>query len=327
MKKLNIILNLLVIAFIIGSIYLGDKIFFPQTIPNKNYQLIIEKDQTIRALATKLYADRIISDDLIFRTTLRLLHKDKKVTAGLYVLTGSMSMWHLIMRITNGRPDEISISILSGWNINQLRNYIDSLDNIKHLTLGMSNLELQNSLKLSMPGLEGLFYPTTYFIAPGQTDLEIYQQAYKLMQAKLTALFNKRTTNTMYNSPYQLLTMASLIEKETGRTQDMFLISTVFNNRLRHNMKLQDDPAVFYGLGNKKVVKRIDFRIDTPYNTYLHYGLPPTPICIPSENALLAASAPLNDPKLLYFIAIGNGNTRFSSTYQQHLRLIKQHLN
>lgn len=326
MKKLSLVfLNVLVIVFIIGAIYIGNIVFFPRELPNRNYHLIIEKNQSILNLANKLYMDKVISDEFIFRATLRLLNKDRLVTAGLYILNNSTSMWRLITRITNGRPDEISITILSGWNINQLRSYIDNLDHIRHLSLSMSNAELQNNLKIKYPGLEGLFFPTTYFIAPGQTDLEIYQQAYKLMLTKISTLFEIRNKYTAYKSPYQLLTMASLIEKETANPQDMISVSTVFNNRLRRNMRLQDDPAVFYGLGNKKTIKRSDFQINTPYNTYLHYGLPPTPICIPSVNALLAATAPFNESRLLYFIAIGHGATRFFTSYKQQLRLIKKH--
>jgi len=120
--------------------------------------------------------------------------------------------------------------------------------------------------------------------------------------------------------------MASLIQKETSDKMDMYQVSTVFNNRLRVNMRLQDDPAVFYGLNNKEKIIRSDFKTDTPYNTYLHNGLPPTPICTPSQNALNAAANPGDDYKLLYFVAIGNGKTKFSYTYDEHSQAVTQYL-
>jgi UPF0755 protein len=152
------------------------------------------------------------------------------------------------------------------------------------------------------------------------------QNAYKLMQTKLSAVWQVKNTNALYTTPYQLLTMASLIQKETNNESDMLQISTVFNNRLRSNMRLQDDPAVFYGLGNKDVITRADFAIDTPYNTYLHNGLPPSPICIPSQAALNAAANPGDDYKLLYFIAIGNGKSKFSTSYQEHTEAVNKYL-
>ena len=258
----------------------------------------------------------------IFRLILEISHKDRKVTAGLYFLKGPISTWGLIERITNGRPDEISVTFLDGWSFTQIRNYLNGLSDIQHLLLKMSDTDVKNMLKIDYPNLEGLFFPETYFIAPGQSDIEVLQIAYRLMQSKLTDLYLNRSAFAQYTSPYQLLIMASLIQKESANPEDMYLISTVFNNRLRIHMKLQDDPAVFYGLsGKKSVIRRPDFQIDTPYNTYLHEGLPPTPITTPSYTALAAASQPLNRPTLLYFIAVGHGRTRFSTTYSQHLSI------
>jgi UPF0755 protein len=148
------------------------------------------------------------------------------------------------------------------------------------------------------------------------------------MQGKLSKLYLSKSATAKYTSPYQLLIMASLIYKETARVEDMYLVSTVFNNRLHRGMKLQDDPSVFYGLRYRKdgKVTRSDFQIDTPYNTYLRLGLPPTPICTPSDMALKAASQPLDRPELTYFVAIGKGKTQFSATYDQHIVAVNKYL-
>ncbi|MDQ5920985.1 MAG: hypothetical protein QG673_1041 [Pseudomonadota bacterium] len=324
--RIKFLAKLILLAFIFGAAFVGYVVFYPYHIPNNSYQLIVNKDEGIPAIAEDLAKHDIIQSKFMFRELLRLLGKDKKVTAGLYFLKNSASIWALVHRITNGKPDQISVTIIDGWSFTQLQSYINSLQNIQHITSKYSQDEIKVALKISYANLEGAFYPSTYFVAPNQTDLEIYQQAYRLMQNKLVNYYTTRSTSTSYTNPYQLLTMASLIQKETSNNQDMVLVSTVFNNRLRKGMKLQDDPSVFYGLRHLPSVTRKDFQIDTPYNTYLRYGLPPTPICIPSNAALLAASQPLDKPELLFFVAIGAGKTKFSNTYSEHKSAINKYL-
>ncbi len=322
-KKASLISKILLLSFIVTTIYIGNVIFYPVAIPNHEYQLIISKDQSIANIAYTLEEQNIIKNHRALTLLLRLLRKDKKVTAGMYILKDSISAWSLVKRITNGKPDQISITIADGWNIVTLRNYINSLDNIKHLSINMSESELRSALNIHALSLEGLFYPSTYFIAPGQTDLEIYENAYKMMQNKVDDIYSHKNGYASINNSYQLLILASLIEKETGDKDDMFLVSTVFSNRLRVGMKLQDDPAVFYGLHNKMTITRKDFLIDTPYNTYTHFGLPPTPICIPSLNALIAASQPESKTNIYYFVAV-DGKTKFSETYKEHVSKVKK---
>lgn len=326
MKRIPKVSKIILVSFIVFAFYFGNLLFFPHTIPNGSYTLIVDKNETITGIANDLESNSIIPDARALKVLLRLWGKDRKVAAGMYILKGSMSTWGIADRITNGHPDQISVTIIDGWSIEQLRAYINKLDNIQHITNGYSDKQLQDSLKINWPNLEGAFYPSTYFVAPNQTDLEIYQQAHRLLLNKLDQFYNTRTENTVYTGPYQLLVMASLIQKETGRLDDMYMVSAVFNNRIRKGMKLQDDPAVFYGLKNQEKVTRKDFQIDTPYNTYLRFGLPPTPICIPSDNALLAASKPLDNNEILYFVAIGSGKTKFSKTYDEHKTAVGKYL-
>jgi UPF0755 protein len=326
-QKLNLFFKIILVAFVVMAIYVGNVVFFPQKIPNGQYQIIVNKHQNLFELATVLERENIIKDRRVFLILLRALNKDTKVAAGLYFLKNPISIWGLIARLTNGRPDQISITLIDGWFFEQIRDYINGIPEIKHITSGMTEAELKAALKIETPNLEGLFYPSTYFIAPGQTDLEIYQHAYKIMQDKLAAIYATRSQSTDYTSPYQLLIMASLIERETANVKDMYLVSTVFNNRIRAKMKLQDDPSVFYGLRkNSSKVVRSRFQYDTPYNTYLHYGLPPTPICTPSLNALNAAAHPEDKPKLYFFVAVGSGKTKFSATYNEHLTAVNRYL-
>ncbi len=325
--KFKLLAKVLLVGFVFCASILGYTVFYPYKIPNNSYQLVVDVNESVSGISTDLSEHDIIKNKFIFRSLLRLLRRDRNVAAGLYFLKNSMSTWDIIARITNGKPDQISVTFIDGWSIEQVRNYVNGLSNIQHTTDKLTDEELRSSLKIEYPSLEGLFYPSTYFIAPNQTDLEIYQQSYRLMQRKLTELYAKRSTVSVYSNPYQMLTMASLIQKETSNKEDMFLVATVFNNRIKNSMKLQDDPSVFYGLKHQKTVRRKSFQIDTPYNTYTRFGLPPTPICIPSYKAMLAASQPQDNPDLLYFLAIGSGKTKFSKTYSEHKSAINKYLN
>ena len=326
LRKVSIFYKIILLTFLFFTIYIGNLVFFPEELPTPEFHIIINKNQNLTKLADKLVEQNVIKNRRAFLIVLKLLNKDKKVTAGLYILKHPYSLWGLVQRITNGHPDQISITILDGWTFAQLKQYVDSLDDVKHLTSSQTEKDIQNTLKIKSPNLEGIFYPDTYYIAPNQTDLEIYQQAYNLMQLKMESLYLNRNPSANVKSAYQLITLASLIQKETANSEDMFLVSTVFNNRLKIGMKLQDDPAVFYGLRGREKVTRRDFQIDTPYNTYVHDGLPPTPICIPSFDALNAAAKPLDNTEVLYFVAIGNGRTKFSTSYKEHKTAVNKYL-
>lgn len=324
--KFKLLYKFILIIALLFFIYVGNIIFFPHQLISKTYTIVINKNQNIHSVANELYINHVISNKYLFLGLLKFLKKDRKVTAGLYNLKSPISLWGLIKRITSGNPDQISITIIDGWTFKDLKQYIDSLQEIKHITINQSENDIKTLLKINYKNLEGLFYPDTYFIAPNQTDLEIYQQAYNKMQQIIESNFKSKNQYSTVKTPYELLTLASLIIKETGKVDDMYLVSTVFNNRLRIGMKLQNDPAVFYGLKYKTKVIRQDFKINTPYNTYLNKGLPPTPICIPSLNAIKSASQPLNKSNIYYFIAIGNGKTKFSENYQEHKNAIDNYL-
>lgn len=325
-SKLKLLQKTFLVLVVLFVAYIGNVVFFPRPIPNKRLEIIINKDQNMHHLASQLEAEDVIANRHIFLWILRTTGYDRKILAGLYVLHGNVSMWDVISRIASGKPDQISVTIIDGLRFLQIKEYIDGLQNIKHITANMSEEQLKLLLRISATNLEGVFYPSTYFIAPGQSDLEIYNHAYNLMKNKLDMIFAKRAKNTHYTTAYQMLILASLIQKETANNNDMLQVATVFNNRLGLGMRLQDDPAVFYGLHNVDKIERKDFLIDTKYNTYLHAGLPPTPICIPSESAIIAASQPLNNPKLLYFIAVGKGETKFAPSYDKHKAMIKKYL-
>jgi UPF0755 protein len=328
MKKPSLFFQVIIFLFIsliLSLSIISYYLFSPITLP-KNYRLIIAKGESVRKISNKLVKENIITSANLFNYIIKISHKDTKISAGAYLLPSSISLWDLALRLTNGKPDQISITLLDGWNFKQIKAQLKQEPQLTHTTESMSEEQILQQLNLPYGRMEGLLYPATYFIAPQQTDLELMQQASQLMQQKLTQIWQQRSLTTQYTNPYQLLIMASLIQKETNNHQDMYQIAAVFNNRLRHNMRLQDDPAVFYGLDNKEVIKRADFAIDTPYNTYLHNGLPPTPITTPSLEALKAAANPTANDKILYFIAIGQGKSKFFTNYTDHTKAVNYYL-
>ncbi|MCE2705597.1 MAG: endolytic transglycosylase MltG [Proteobacteria bacterium] len=326
MNRKGLFTKIILLLFLFFTFYIGNLVFFPQQLPSNEYRITVNKNQSLSKLAVLLEDQKVIKSSKVFLYLLELLRKDKKINAGVYILKHPISLWGIVFRLSNGQPDQISITILEGWTFLQLKQYIDTLEDIQHITTNQTETDIKNTLKINLPNLEGVFLPDTYFIAPNQTDLEIYQQAYKLMQLKIESLYSNRSPIAHVNSPYQLLILASLVQKETNNVTDMYLISTVFNNRLRVGMKLQDDPAVFYGLRGRDKVTRSDFLVDTPYNTYLHTGLTPTPICIPGLDALKASANPMDKQNVYYFIGIGGGRTKFSETYKDHMGAVSKYL-
>jgi UPF0755 protein len=175
--------------------------------------------------------------------------------------------------------------------------------------------------RLGYPGEhpEGYFYPDTYHFQGGTTDVVFLEHAYQRLQSVLEHQWEKRNKNLPLQSPYEALILASIVEKETGKAEERPMIAGVFIRRLAKGMKLQTDPTVIYGMGVsfKGNISRRDLVTDTPYNTYVHAGLPPTPICMPGEAAINAVLHPA-DGKALYFVAKGDGSHYFSATLEEH---------
>ena len=178
---------------------------------------------------------------------------------------------------------------------------------------------------LGSPGLspEGRFFPDTYSYAKGSSDLAVLRRAHAAMRKRVETAWSQREADSPLKSPDELLTLASIVEKETGRAEDRPMVASVFVNRLRLRMPLQTDPTVIYGLGERfdGNLRRKDLLADTPYNTYTRAGLPPTPIAMPGRDSLMAAIRPASS-KALYFVARGDGTSQFSETLADHNRAV-----
>ena len=287
----------------------------PLTLPAPQLQITLEEGTTLKALATQLRKQGVVQSAWLFTLLGRLTGQASQLRAGSYLLDRPLSPWQLYAMIREGKGLQSSVRFIDGWNLAEVRAALNSAPDLRHDTVAMSNAQLAAALGIREPTPEGMFFPDTYFYAPGSSDLDVLRRAYALEEQKLAAAWAARAPGLPYQSSYQALIMASLIEKETAQADERPLIAAVFLNRLRLNMKLQTDPTVIYGLGSRYDgnLTRADLEIDTPYNTYTRYGLPPTPIALAGEAALLAALHPAHSAAL-YFVARGDGTHQFSDT-------------
>ena len=289
------------------------------------YRVKIAPQSGLTAIAEQLSGQGITTNSLTFQLAARALFVGSKLKPGTYLLTPRASLSDVLLQIARGDRVRESIAIIPGMTIWQVRALIDAHPALIHQTRGMSAKELMQALNLSYPGDEGLFYPDTYIFDPDDFDIAIYRRASQAMQKQLTAAWRQKEIGLPLKTPYELLVLASIVEKETGRSSDRSLVAAVFVNRLNLNMPLQTDPTVIYGIGPKfdGNLRKADLRRDSPYNTYMHKGLPPTPIAMPSKESLQAVIHPAKSDAI-YFVARGDGSSHFSKTLREHENVVDQ---
>jgi UPF0755 protein len=311
-------------AVIAGLLYCG--IFLLPAVPSSSntndgpvFKVKINPNSGLTSIAEQLSAQGLIINPLILHISARSLFVGSKLKPGTYLLPTGASIGKVLLQIARGDRVRESIAIIPGMTIWQLRALINSHSALIHQTKGMSNKELLQNLNLSYPSDEGIFLPDTYVFDPDEPDLNIYRRASMAMQKQLMQIWEQKEVDLPLKTPYELLILASIIEKETGRLSDRGMVSAVFNNRLDKGMPLQTDPTVIYGIGPKfdGNLRKADLRKDTAYNTYMHKGLPPTPIAMTSKESLLAAAHPAKS-NALFFVAKGDGNSYFSQNLKEH---------
>jgi len=256
----------------------------------------------------------------------RLSGQDRAIKAGSYEITPDMSPRTVLNMLARGEESLRSVTLVEGWTFKQFKQALAKADALKTSTQGMSDAEIMALLGRPDVHPEGRFYPDTYTYSKGSSDIAVMKRAMKAMDRQLAEVWSKKSAPIALASPEDLLILASIIEKETGRASDRPLISAVFHNRLKMGMRLQTDPTVIYGLGNAfdGNLRRIDLRTDTPYNTYTRSGLPPTPIAMPGKAALKAALDPTKS-SALYFVAKGDGSSHFSLSLNEHNQAVNKY--
>lgn len=241
------------------------------------------------------------------------------IKAGEYQFDRGITPARLLEQIVTGEMLQYSQTIVEGWNFRQLLDAVHSNEYLLHTLSDYSDAEIMEQIGHPGEHPEGRFLPDTYHFPRLTTDVAFLQRAYNAMALLLEKSWPDRAIDVEYKTPYEALIMASIVEKETALPSERKQIAGVFNRRLQKRMRLQTDPTVIYGLGRTfdGNIRRRDLRKETPYNTYLHRGLPPTPIAMPGRDAVLAALNPM--PGIdLYFVARGDGGHQFSANLEQH---------
>jgi UPF0755 protein len=262
----------------------------------------------------------------LFAMLARVSGKSGKIKAGSYELKPNTTPRALLTQLVRGEFAQEAVTIIEGWTFRQMRQTLAAAPNLKHDTAQLSDKELLAKIAPDYKSPEGLFFPDTYLFAKGSSELDIFKQAHKAMMERLRAAWEKRSPNLPYANPYEALIMASIVEKETGQKSERPMIAGVFVNRLRTGMLLQTDPTVIYGMGEKYEgkIRKKDLETDTPYNTYVRAGLPPTPIALPGVQSLEAALAPART-EALYFVSRGDGTSKFSDNLTEHNKAVNQY--
>ncbi len=298
----------------------------PLSLPEAGLTYDLEAGATIRNVARDLSAQGVLNKPLLLRLLARWNGQASQLKAGEYHLPSGITPPQLLEILSSAKVVQHALTIIEGWTFQQLMAAVRRHDALTQTLAGVEDEQIMSRLGLEGMHPEGRFYPDTYHFPKGTSDAEFLLRAYQRMQAFLQAAWEKRDQGLPLDDPYQALILASIIEKETGIPAERRKIAGVFIRRLQKGMRLQTDPTVIYGMGADYDgnIRRRDLTADTPYNTYVHKGLTPTPIAMPSGAAIEAALHP-EDGDALYFVATGDGGHHFSATLEAHNEAVRKY--
>lgn len=341
LKGLAYIISVIIVVLMIVTIFLlvDYKRFLrtPVTMPEAAMTFSIEQGDSVNKVVKNLrqadiqmagkspFQQRLAA--YYFRHLAKTTDKAGQLKVGTYQLRHNMTPPDLLDLFVSGKVIVHKVRFIEGKTFKQMLATLRAASDVEHTLAEVADDEVMKTLQPNEKHkAEGLFYPDTYVFADKTKDRDILNHAYHQMQKHLKSAWEARDKRIQLKTPYELLILASIIEKETALNSERKQISGVFHRRLAKGMRLQTDPTVIYGMGDKykgKIYKS-DLKKDTPYNTYRRKGLPPTPIAMPSLASLMAAGQPDNG-KSLYFVANGTGGHTFSDTYKQHLRAVRHY--
>jgi UPF0755 protein len=330
MKWLKALVGLSIVAVLVGGIGAGIAVWrfnAPVALPGASpVEFELAPGTSLKKTAAELARQGLVQEPELFVLAGRILGRAGSIKAGHYEITRPHSPRELLDKITRGDVTLAELTVIEGWSFRQLRAALDRHPDVRHDTAGLSDGELLAAIGASASSPEGLFFPDTYFFSKNSSDLDLLRRAYRTLQEHLAQAWGGRRPGLPLDDPYQALILASIVEKETGQEADRSMVAAVFANRLRLGMKLQSDPTVIYGMGERfdGDLRKKDLAADTPYNTYTRTGLPPTPIALPGRASLMAATQPA-DTKALYFVARGDGTSVFSDSLADHNRAVNRY--
>lgn len=326
LKSLITLFLLLISVALVGSVaaatwWLNE----PLKLKTSLVEVTIAPGASARAVVQTLSLSGVQSQPVLLYGWLRFSGAAHRIKAGNYELTPDITPRTLLVKLVKGDVAQRSVTLAEGLTFGQWRAILRAAPDLRADASGLSASQVMEKLGRTGVAAEGRFFPDTYIYPKGSSDLDLLRRAMQEMERRLALAWDLRTPDSPLKTPDEALILASIVEKESGHPGDRPLVAGVFNNRLRIGMRLQTDPTVIYGIGDKfdGNLRKIDLQTDTPWNTYTRAGLPPTPIAMPGMDALLAAVKPAKT-EALYFVARGDGTSEFSATLSDHNRAVRE---
>ncbi len=326
MRIIKFIILLGVLAIIGFAGYLAYYAKSPLNIPSASQEVSIKANSGLSSIANQLVDQGVINNKLLFVMLARVMGKESSLQAGEYTLNANVTPYELLLSLTSGKTTQAKITFIEGKTFRDMLANLEKNPAVTSTLQQLSNADIMALINPEQSHPEGLFFPDTYYFDRGTKDIVLLKRAHEIMTAKLEQAWQAREPGLPYKNSYEALIMASIVEKETGQASERPMIAGVFVNRMRIGMKLQTDPTVIYGMGDSfdGNIRRKDLRKDTSYNTYTRYGLPPTPIAMPSLASIEAALHPAKT-KALYFVGKGDGSHAFSNSLVDHNRAVAKY--
>lgn len=288
-------------------------------------RLVVKPGTSLGAIGAELAARGWMQRPYYFKFAGKLQGRAGSVQAGEYALHPPVTPLDLLDILVSGKVIQHSLTLVEGWTFRQVMEAVRQSPELAHTLASDRPRYVMSAIGRAGTFAEGRFFPDTYHFPAGTTDVQFLRRAFRTMSRILKEAWAHRDTGLPYQSAYQALILASLVEKETAVPAERPRIAGVFVRRLEKGMKLQTDPTIIYALGKNYDgdIRTRDLSIDSPYNTYLHAGLPPTPIGLPGQASIEAALHPASGTEL-YFVSRGDGTHKFSSTLSEHNAAVRK---
>lgn len=328
-RKLLISAVILLLAAVFAGIWINRdmqrQLHAPMNI-SRTETLVVKPGMSLTAIGRRLAERGWLSHPYYFILQVRLKGLSRRIKAGEYSVDPGMTPLQLLGKLIQGKVIQYSLTIPEGLTFSEIIRLVRDQPELRHTLPDDRPATVMQAIGKPGQSPEGRFYPDTYYFPRGTTDVEFLRRAYQTMTRVLEEEWQARDMGLPYKKPYDALIMASIIEKETAIPEERERIAGVFVRRLERGMRLQTDPTVIYALGKNfdGDIRRRDLSTQSPYNTYVHAGLPPTPIAAPGRESIHAALHP-EPGSALYFVSRGDGSHQFSSTLEEHNRAVAKY--
>jgi UPF0755 protein len=326
MRAIRRLFGLLLLAALAAGAWLYWFATHPLTPPATPFDFTVRNGASLKAVSRQLADAGLFAEPYSFWIVGRALGRAGAIQAGTYQLDRALTPVELLDKLARGEVRLAEITFVEGTTFRQWRAQLAQQPRVRATLAGKDEAQVRALFGIAEDSVEGWFFPDTYRFAPGTSDLDVLKRAHAAMRKRLADAWAARDPDVPLRTPYEALILASIVEKETGVAAERPVIAAVFANRIKRGMRLQTDPTVIYGIGEKYDgnIRKRDLTTDTPWNTYTRDGLPPTPIAMPGADALAAVAHPAPS-EYLYFVGKGDGTHHFSRTLEEHNRAVAKY--